>query len=160
MPYFISQIPEASSVSPSLVVVQSLNRVQLFATPWAVGHQAPLSSTTSWSLLKCMSIELVMLTVSSSAAPFSFCLKSFPVSWSFPMSQQFKLGGQIIGTSQYIFVLGFVLFCFWLHHAACGILVHQPGMEPVPPALEAWSLDHWSEGQGSPKHTSVGWLNS
>ena len=83
-----------------------------------------------------------MLTVSSSAAPFSFCLKSFLVSRSFLMSQQFELGGQIIGTSQYIFVLGFVLFCFWLHHAACGILVHQPGMEHVPPALEAWSLDH------------------
>ena len=27
---------------------------------------------------------------------------------------------------------------------ACGILVPQPGMEPVPPALEAWSLIHWT----------------
>ena len=150
MPYF-SQILETSSVSPSLVVVQPLNRVQLFATPWTAGHQAPLSSTTSWSLLKCMSIESVMLTISSSATPFSFCLKSFPVSRSFPMSQLFKSGGQSIGTSQYI---------FGLHHAACGILVHQPGMEPVLPEVEAWSLNHCSEGQGSPQDISVGWLNS
>ena len=25
---------------------------------------------------------------------------------------------------------------FWPHHAACGILVLQPGIEPVPAALE------------------------
>ena len=27
---------------------------------------------------------------------------------------------------------------------ACGILVSQPGIKPVPPALEAWSLNHWT----------------
>ena len=43
-------------------VVQSLSRVQLFVTPWAVAHQAPLSSTISWSLLKFMFIESVMLS--------------------------------------------------------------------------------------------------
>ena len=40
--------------------VQSLSCVQLFATPWTVAHQAFLSITNSWSLLKLMSIELVM----------------------------------------------------------------------------------------------------
>ena len=44
-----------------LLVVQSLNCVWLFATPWAALHQALLSSSISWSLLKFMSIELVML---------------------------------------------------------------------------------------------------
>ena len=32
------------------------------ATPWTVACQAPLSSTVSWSLLKFMSIELVVLS--------------------------------------------------------------------------------------------------
>ena len=32
------------------------------ATPWTVARQAPLSSTISWSLLKFMSIESVMLS--------------------------------------------------------------------------------------------------
>ena len=41
-------------------VVQSLNRVWLFGTLWTAGHQAPLSSTISWSLLILMSIESVM----------------------------------------------------------------------------------------------------
>ena len=26
----------------------------------------------------------------------------------------------------------------------CGILVHQPGMEQAPPAVEAWRLNHWT----------------
>ena len=40
--------------------VQSLSRVQLFATPWIAARQASLSITNSWSLLKLMSIESVM----------------------------------------------------------------------------------------------------
>ena len=40
--------------------VQSLSRVRLFVTPWIAAHQASLSITNSWSLLKPMSIDLVM----------------------------------------------------------------------------------------------------
>ena len=40
--------------------VQSLNRVRFFATPWTAALQVSLSITNSWSLLKLMSIELVM----------------------------------------------------------------------------------------------------
>ena len=40
--------------------VQSLSRVQLFVTPWTAACQASLSITNSQSLLKLMSIELVM----------------------------------------------------------------------------------------------------
>ena len=40
--------------------VQSLSRVLLFATPWTAVGQASLSFTNSQSLLKLMSIELVM----------------------------------------------------------------------------------------------------
>ena len=40
--------------------VQSLSRVQLFATPWTAACQASLSITSSRSLLKLMSIQLVM----------------------------------------------------------------------------------------------------
>ena len=42
--------------------VQSLSRVRLFAAPWNVACQAPLSSIISQSLLKFMYIELVMLS--------------------------------------------------------------------------------------------------
>ena len=40
--------------------VQSLSCVRLFVTPWTAAHQASLSITNSWSLLKLMSIESVM----------------------------------------------------------------------------------------------------
>ena len=44
----------------SVSSVQSLSSVQLFETPWTAACQASLSITSSWSLLKLMSIELVM----------------------------------------------------------------------------------------------------
>ena len=45
-----------------LVVVQSLSCVWLFATPWTAACRASLSITNSWSLLKLMSIQSVMLS--------------------------------------------------------------------------------------------------
>ena len=42
------------------VVFQSLSHIWLFATLWAAAHHASLSFTIPWSLLKIMSIELVM----------------------------------------------------------------------------------------------------
>ena len=44
----------------SLSSVQSLSHVPLFTTPWTAAHQAFLSITESWNLLKLMSIVLVM----------------------------------------------------------------------------------------------------
>ena len=44
------------------VVVQSLSRVQLFATPWTTACQASLSSTISWCLLNLVSTELVIVS--------------------------------------------------------------------------------------------------
>ena len=43
-----------------VVVVQLLSHVQLVVTPWTAAHQAFLSITNSQSLLKLMSIELMM----------------------------------------------------------------------------------------------------
>ena len=42
-------------------VAQSLSGVWLFVTPWTAAHQAPMSFTISWSLLKFMPIDLLML---------------------------------------------------------------------------------------------------
>ena len=80
--------------------VQSLSCVQLFATPWTAAHQASLSITNSGSLLKLMSIQLMMpfnhLILS---VPFSSCFQSFLASGSFPTSQFFTPGSQSIGVS-------------------------------------------------------------
>ena len=42
------------------IVVQSHSHVRLFGTPWTAPHQASLSFTISWSLLKLMSTEWMM----------------------------------------------------------------------------------------------------
>ena len=56
--------------------------------------------TISQSLLKLMSIELMMPSIHFILyRPFSFCLQSFPASESCLMSQLFASGSQIIGAS-------------------------------------------------------------
>ena len=68
--------------------------------PHRLQHQAFLSITNSWSLLKLTSIELVMLSNHLILSrPLSSCLQSFPASGSFPVSQIFTSGGQSIGVS-------------------------------------------------------------
>ena len=68
------------------------------ATTWTEASQASPSITNSQSLLKLMSVESMMPSISSSVIPFS-CLESFPASGSFQMSQFFASGGQSIGVS-------------------------------------------------------------
>ena len=58
----LSQVPRLPSLPflLFLAAVQSLSRVQLFATPWTAAHQASLSFTISQSLLKLLFFELMM----------------------------------------------------------------------------------------------------
>ena len=82
------------------VVVQSLRHIWLFAISWTAACQASLSFIISQSLIKFMSIELVMPSNNlTSAYPFSFCFQSFPASESFPKSWLFASGGQSSGAS-------------------------------------------------------------
>ena len=46
----------------NVIVAPSLSHFRLFVTPWTAAHQAPLSFTISWSLLKFMFVELVILS--------------------------------------------------------------------------------------------------
>ena len=87
-------------VGHSVSSAQSLSCVRLIATPWTAAHQASLSITNFWSLLKLMSIESVM-----SSNHLIFCRPSlllpsiFPSIRVFSMSQFFASGGQSIGVS-------------------------------------------------------------
>ena len=65
-----------------------------------------LSITSSWSLLKLMSIKSVMpYNHLILCRPLSSPIQSFPASGSFPVSQFFKSGGQSIGVSASALVL-------------------------------------------------------
>ena len=77
------------------LVVQSLSGVQLFRTPWTAAHQASLSFTISQSLLKLMSLEVVMpLNHLILCHPLLLLPSIFPSIKVFPMSQLFASGGQ------------------------------------------------------------------
>ena len=59
----------------------------------------PSSVSPRVSLDSCPLSRWCYLTVFPSAAPFSFCLQSFPASGAFPVSSLFTSGGQSIGAS-------------------------------------------------------------
>ena len=78
-------------------VVQLLGCVRLFVTPRTTACQASLSFTISWSLLRFMSMESVILSNHLIlCCPLLLLPSSFPASESFPMSQLFAWGGQSI----------------------------------------------------------------
>ena len=59
-------ISNSQLLAPNLLfVVQSLSRVQLFATPWTAAHQASLSFTVFQSLLSLFVVQLLSLAQSS-----------------------------------------------------------------------------------------------
>ena len=59
-----------------------------------IHHQLPNATQNSYQ-----SRRWCHPTISSSVAPFSFCLQSFPASGTFPVSQFFTSGDQSIGVS-------------------------------------------------------------
>ena len=75
-----------NSICVVVVFVQSLNSVWLFVTPWTAACQASLSITISQSLLKLMSIELVMPS-NHLILCHPLLLPSIPASRSFPISR-------------------------------------------------------------------------
>ena len=69
-------------------------------TPWTAACQAPLPSAISWSWLKFMSIEWVMLSNHLILCHPLFLLPSiFPSTGSFPVNQIFASGGLSTGAS-------------------------------------------------------------
>ena len=80
--------------------VQSLSRVRLFATPRTAARQASLSITNSQSLLKIMSIEVVMPSNHLIfCRPLLLLSSIFPGIRVFSMSQFSTSGGESIGVS-------------------------------------------------------------
>ena len=82
------------------VVVQPLSHVQLFVIPWSAAHQPSLSFTSSWSLLKLMSIESVMPSNYLILCRLLLLLPSiFPCIRVFPNESAPASGGQSIEAS-------------------------------------------------------------
>ena len=122
----------------SHVVVQSLSRVWLFVTPWIAAHQASLSFTFSWSLLKLMSIELMM---PSNHLILYHPLLLLPSIFSnirvFPMSLFFASGGQSIRASASASVLPMNIQG-WFPLGLTGLIVLFKGLSRVYSSPTIW----------------------
>ena len=80
--------------------VQLLSRVWLILIPWSAARQASLAISNSWSLVKLLSIVLVMPSNHLIlCCPLLLPSSIFPASGSFPMSRFFVLGGKSTGVS-------------------------------------------------------------
>ena len=60
LPLILGFSSDCPTENNQFISVQSLSHVQFLAFPWTAAHQASLSITNSWSLLKLMSVESVM----------------------------------------------------------------------------------------------------
>ena len=142
--------------------VQSLSRVWLSATPWTTTHQASLSITNSQSLLKLMSIKLVM-----PSNHFILCHPLHLLPSIFPSIRVFSNesyggGGGLVAklcltlvapwtvAHQAPLSMGFSRQEYWsgLPFPSPGDLPN-PGIEPESPAVQADSLptELWGKPQ-------------
>ena len=87
--------------------VKSLSRVRLFATPWTAAHQASLSITNSWSLLRIDWLGLLavqgtlksLLQHHSSKASILYCSVFFMVQ----LSHSYMISGKTIALTRQTF---------------------------------------------------------
>ena len=77
--------------------VQSLSRVQFFATPWTAACQASLSITNSWSLPKLMSSEWVITSNHLILCVPLLMPSIFPCIKVFSNESPLRISGQSIG---------------------------------------------------------------
>ena len=84
----------------SCLIVQSLSRVWLFATPWAAHARPPCPSPSPRACSNsCPLSQWCHPTISSPVIPFSSCLQLSLAPGSFPTSWLFASGGQHIWVS-------------------------------------------------------------
>ena len=114
-----------------------------FLQPHGLQHTRVLCPTLSPGVYSdsCPLSQWYYLTISSSAAPFSFCLQSFPALWSFPMSQLFTSVGQRTGASASASVLPGLNIQGWFFLGFAGLISFQlKGLSRSSPAPQFKSI--------------------
>ena len=119
---FIQEYSAFVTCSGLNVVVQSLSHVQLIATPWTAAHQASLSFTISRSLLRLMTIELVMSSNHLILCHSLLLLPSiFPSIRVFSSKLVLHIKWQSIGASALVSVIPMCIQ-FWFHLRLTGVI--------------------------------------
>ena len=132
---------EFSTTNPALFVVQQeqhlLSSVQLCKSHGLQYARLPYPSLSPRVFSNsCPLSQWCYVTNSSSAAPFSFCLQSFPASGSFPMSRLVPSGGHSIRASVLVLPMNIQ---GWLPLELSGLIsLHSKGFSRVFSSTTIW----------------------
>ena len=126
--YPLLQVYYFLSSMKSLVAVQWLSCVQLFATLWTAAHQSSLSFTISQSLLKLMSIESVMPSNRLILCHLLLLPSIFSSIRVFSNEMAFCIGGQSIGAPASVLPIN--IQC-WFPLGLTGLILLFKGLSRV-----------------------------
>ena len=128
------------------ISVQSLSCVWLFATTWTAAHQASLSNTNSWSLLKLMSIESLMPSNDPILChPFLLLPSSFPSIRVFSSESALLIRCLSIGVSASALVFSMIIQD-WFPLGGTGWISLSPrdtqesSLTPQLKSINSWAL--------------------
>ena len=136
---------------------------QLFSNPhWVIKYgcslglcQSSSSNLPSWGVspISKVSITIFLQMIPTITPLFQTSFLRFRLAYPLYLrylhldgSQAFKLNMTNICINIYIHTYIYVCVCvfFWLHCAACRILVPWLGIKPLPSAVEVQNLNHWT----------------
>ena len=146
-----------------MLCAQSLSHVQIFATPWTVARQAPLSM----GILQARILEWVaMLSFRGSSQPrdrtqVSCTAGGFFTIWATKEARGDSLRKLVFTISHltnaihvevyglhfkkhFKFIFKSYFIYFLRHCAAHGILIPRLAIKPVTPGVGMWSPNHWT----------------
>ena len=124
--------------------VQSLSCVRLFVTPWTAARQASLSITNTQSLLKLMSIELVMPSNHLILChPLLLLPSIFPNIRVFSNESVLPISGQSIGVSASASVLPVNIQDWFPLGWTAWISLLSKGSQESSPTSQSKSINSW-----------------
>ena len=139
-----------SKSNPSFCPVLLLSPVSNFLTTWSMilaFHPVPgMPPQLQDYFLEIQSLLLESILGSSWFISVTSVLPSSPAFWSQACCMQTSpyQCQQTYPHPQPCTTLPIPRYFIWLYEMACEILLPQPGIEPVPPAGEVRSLNHWT----------------
>ena len=139
--YPLLQVYYFLSSMKSLIAVQWLSCVRLFATLWTAAHQSLLSFTISQSLLKLMSIESVMPSNRLILCHLLLLPSIFSSIRVFSNEMAFCIGGQSIGAPASVLPIN--IQC-WFPLGLTGLILLFNGLSRVFSSTTVWKPEFFS----------------
>ena len=133
--FFSITVPIFTTFPNPAMDILSLHSWTFRTVLWFCYHTKKLRWATLYIFLSSLEIFVLNGKLLEGVSPTHCC---HFISFTFYSPLNLQLSGLCPFHSLTLF------FFFWLPHVACGILVSRPGIEPGPPVVEVWGLNHWT----------------